>query len=73
MLQNPKKKPKLQNKKGKTRCPICGEKVSSAGLATNKLFPFCSKRCKMIDLGKWFSGDYSFSRELEPGDEEPEE
>jgi endogenous inhibitor of DNA gyrase (YacG/DUF329 family) len=21
-------------------------------------FPFCSERCKLIDLGAWFDGDY---------------
>lgn len=24
-------------------------------------FPFCSKRCKLIDLGKWFDEDYRLS------------
>ena len=25
--------------------------------------PFCSERCKMADLGRWLSGDYSISAE----------
>jgi uncharacterized protein len=24
-------------------------------------FPFCSDRCRLIDLGKWSSGDYRIS------------
>jgi endogenous inhibitor of DNA gyrase (YacG/DUF329 family) len=28
--------------------------------------PFCSERCRLIDLGKWFEGDYRISRELTP-------
>jgi hypothetical protein len=24
-------------------------------------FPFCSDRCRLIDLGKWASGDYKIS------------
>lgn len=38
------------------KCPICDAEV--APRANNKLFPFCSARCKTIDLGKWLSEDY---------------
>jgi uncharacterized protein len=38
----------------KLRCPICKKEVK-AGEAD---FPFCSPRCRIIDLGKWASGDY---------------
>lgn len=24
-------------------------------------YPFCSKRCRTIDLGRWLSEDYKFS------------
>jgi uncharacterized protein len=37
-------------------CPICGRDVSTA--ADNKSRPFCSPRCKLIDLDRWFSGSY---------------
>jgi endogenous inhibitor of DNA gyrase (YacG/DUF329 family) len=37
-------------------CPICGKEV--APRSSNKEFPFCSARCKSIDLGKWLSEDY---------------
>lgn len=41
------------------RCPICEE---ASGLRDeNKFFPFCSKRCKQEDLGKWFGGNYVFA------------
>ncbi|MEC7352687.1 MAG: DNA gyrase inhibitor YacG, partial [Planctomycetota bacterium] len=30
--------------------------------------PFCSDRCRMADLGSWFAGDYSISREIEEDD-----
>lgn len=38
-------------------CPICKKPVSldSADL------PFCSDRCRIIDLGKWASGDYKIT------------
>jgi uncharacterized protein len=39
------------------RCPTC----SALLLATDEDFPFCSDRCRRIDLGKWASGDYKIS------------
>ena len=38
-------------------CPICKKPVAS----TSEDFPFCSDRCRTIDLGKWASGDYKIS------------
>lgn len=38
------------------KCPICDAVAKPR--AENKLFPFCSPRCKTIDLGKWLSEDY---------------
>jgi endogenous inhibitor of DNA gyrase (YacG/DUF329 family) len=38
----------------KLRCPIC-KKPATAGTPD---FPFCSERCREIDLGKWASGAY---------------
>ena len=37
------------------RCPICGKLVEWSG---NKFRPFCSKRCKIIDLGEWSTNAY---------------
>jgi len=41
----------------KVRCPICKKAVKS----TDPEFPFCSERCRTIDLGKWASGGYVIS------------
>jgi len=38
----------------KLRCPICKTTVKN----TDAEFPFCSDRCRTIDLGKWASGAY---------------
>jgi endogenous inhibitor of DNA gyrase (YacG/DUF329 family) len=38
----------------KLRCPICKKTVKSA----EPDFPFCSDRCRQIDLGKWATGQY---------------
>lgn len=47
----PKKSAKLH------RCPTCNELVLPVG----EDFPFCSDRCRKIDLGKWASGVYKIS------------
>jgi endogenous inhibitor of DNA gyrase (YacG/DUF329 family) len=39
----------------KITCPICKKETTWVG---NKFRPFCSERCKLIDLGKWASDDY---------------
>jgi endogenous inhibitor of DNA gyrase (YacG/DUF329 family) len=39
------------------RCPICRTIV----LRSEAEFPFCSERCRTIDLGKWASGGYVVS------------
>ncbi len=39
------------------RCPACKKIVKS----NDPEFPFCSERCRLIDLGKWASGAYVIS------------
>ena len=39
------------------KCPICRKPVE----LTNPDMPFCSERCRLIDLGKWASGGYVIS------------
>lgn len=39
------------------RCPTCRKLV----LRDEPEFPFCSERCRVIDLGKWASGSYVIS------------
>lgn len=39
------------------RCPICRKIV----LKSDAEFPFCSERCRTLDLGKWASGEYRIS------------
>jgi uncharacterized protein len=38
------------------RCPSCGEEVKPR--EENPAFPFCSARCRAIDLARWFTGSY---------------
>jgi len=46
------------------RCPICSEPVGSG----SELFPFCSKRCRSLDLNRWLRGEYMISRSIEQSD-----
>ena len=48
-------------------CPICKKPVEEAANG-NKYFPFCSERCKLIDLGRWLGGRYQIP--VRPSDEE---
>ncbi len=45
-------------------CPTCRKVV----LATDDYFPFCSDRCRILDLGKWASGDYKISSPIQDPD-----
>jgi len=57
-----------KKRKIQVRCPICKNEVKQ----TASEFPFCSERCKTIDLGKWASGAYVISSPLRDISEEPE-
>lgn len=49
----------------KVRCPICKKSVKH----TDPDFPFCSERCRTIDLGKWASGNYVISSPVKDAEE----
>jgi endogenous inhibitor of DNA gyrase (YacG/DUF329 family) len=51
-------------RKLKLKCPICKKPVTSK----EGEFPFCSDRCRLIDLGKWASGAYVISSPAQDGD-----
>jgi len=50
------------------RCPACRKLV----LRKEPDFPFCSERCRLIDLGKWASGGYVISTPMTQEDGEAE-
>jgi endogenous inhibitor of DNA gyrase (YacG/DUF329 family) len=39
-------------------CPTCRAKVIKDPARPSKLFPFCSERCHLVDLGRWLGEDY---------------
>jgi len=56
-------------------CPLCGK---PAKWDDNPFHPFCSERCKLIDLGQWASDKYRIPGEKvedkrPAGEEEKEE
>jgi endogenous inhibitor of DNA gyrase (YacG/DUF329 family) len=48
------------------RCPVCRTEVR----LPSEWAPFCSERCKLIDLGNWASEKYVISSPLRPGEGE---
>jgi endogenous inhibitor of DNA gyrase (YacG/DUF329 family) len=48
------------------RCPTCKKETELAG---NRFRPFCSERCKLIDLGRWAAGDYRVPTQERPSEE----
>lgn len=41
------------------QCPICKKLVDEpAAGQPGASFPFCSERCKLVDLGRWLGGKY---------------
>lgn len=55
---------KSTKKPGVAPCPTCGKPPIDAQR------PFCSARCKHLDLGKWLGGDYRLPTEEEADPEE---
>jgi len=49
------------------RCPICGRPAETSNR------PFCSARCKLIDLDNWFEGRYRISKPIATHDEPEDE
>ncbi|MHB1233085.1 MAG: DNA gyrase inhibitor YacG [Burkholderiales bacterium] len=45
-------------------CPLCGK--PSPYNPDNRYRPFCSERCKLIDLGQWASESYSVASNETP-------
>jgi len=42
----------------RARCPRCRKPVDTAPGKRPRDFPFCSERCRLLDLNKWLSGEY---------------
>lgn len=49
------------------RCPICAEPTDTA------YRPFCSRRCRDVDLGRWLGGGYVIAGGQQDADEDGDE
>jgi endogenous inhibitor of DNA gyrase (YacG/DUF329 family) len=58
----------------KLKCPVCKKVIglqNPNNSRESEYFPFCSRRCKLVDLGSWFDGEYRIvSEQTEGVDEE---
>lgn len=52
------------------RCPTCNEWYEPND---SRSLPFCSERCRLIDLGRWLNEEYSLPHIDLDKDEEPED
>lgn len=49
------------------KCPACGGR--SVYASSNPYRPFCSERCKNVDLGAWAAEEFRMPAEAPPDDE----
>ncbi len=52
------------------KCPLCGKETAWEG---NPYRPFCSERCRLIDLGAWSGEEYRIPAEKKRSDDESED
>ena len=50
-------------KAGEKKCPICGKPASEASR------PFCSERCRDVDLNRWLSNSYVIPGKKDEGED----
>jgi endogenous inhibitor of DNA gyrase (YacG/DUF329 family) len=50
------------------KCPSC--RKEGEWFAT-PYGPFCSKRCKLVDLGQWLNEEHKLSRPLDEEEKQP--
>lgn len=58
----PKSRARVQSEPVKVTCPKCGQPSLWTG---NRFRPFCSERCKILDLGGWAAEKYKVEMEGE--------
>ena len=51
----------------KRKCSYCG---SIFEVTDKRLLPFCSRRCKEVDLSNWLTESYGLPFEGDPGEDE---
>ncbi|MGH8210298.1 MAG: DNA gyrase inhibitor YacG [Steroidobacteraceae bacterium] len=51
----------------RVKCPTCRREID---WASSPFRPFCSERCRLIDLGAWLSEKHAIPGERAPGEPE---
>jgi len=55
------------------RCPVCHKTLTTSAKKPTEqapFFPFCSRRCKLIDLGAWLDVEYRIASDSQPDESE---
>ena len=50
----------------RVKCPTCDKAFEINNLDELPSFPFCTDRCKLIDLGRWIDGRFAIPAEPAP-------
>ncbi|WP_455476314.1 DNA gyrase inhibitor YacG [Bartonella sp. B17] len=58
------KQTEISPKRPSHPCPICGK------MSQQNAYPFCSTRCRALDLNRWLSGAYILPPPSQKTDEE---
>lgn len=45
-------------------CPVCNETLPAQITQNSQTFPFCSARCRNVDLFRWGEGKYAIVEDL---------
>ena len=45
-------------------CPICDSELSATAATESQYFPFCTERCRNVDLLRWSDGKYAIVEPL---------
>ena len=58
----------MANKPTAVACPQCGKEAVWS--SENRYRPFCSERCKLIDLGQWATESYRIPQDENSAEED---
>ncbi len=50
------------------RCPSCGQTIQP--VSVSQFLPFCSDRCRLVDLGRWLNEEHSVPCQTRQDDEQ---
>ncbi|MBC8132005.1 MAG: DNA gyrase inhibitor YacG [Deltaproteobacteria bacterium] len=60
--------PRIRVRESFVICPTCKRKISANPATANAFRPFCSERCRLVDLGAWLNGSHRITAPLSEED-----